>query len=236
MTAMAVLATVTNLERLGGYVPSNSALPRSTTRFQPTDRSAGMSLHGGTMDLKTLKSFCGDYITNSEPWNEGEYTYATDGFVLVRVPRMRRVHKNGNFVKVRGLYTSPMPLDGWVDIPTKETLGELTICPGCKGKSPAVCIECDGEGLIEFHNEFHAYEVECKSCDGTCSECRGEGVIEPTARCEILGKRFTSAYIRMFHGLPNCKIALHAENAKLAWIKFDGGDALIVPLTEAESW
>ncbi|BDU72927.1 hypothetical protein [Mesoterricola silvestris] len=44
---------------------------------------------------------------------------------------------------------------------------------------------------------------------------------------------FTTAYIRLFMKLPGAKIAVKQTLGVPSWIKFDGGDGLVMPIVFA---
>lgn len=44
--------------------------------------------------LKKLKAFCGSCKGTDKPFSQDDYTYATNGYILLRVPRMKTVKAN----------------------------------------------------------------------------------------------------------------------------------------------
>lgn len=181
-------------------------------------------------DLEPFTSATSDRML--KPWSVGEFTYASDGFVLVRVPRLAEAPEIPNPVNALSIFESnPKPTAGFVPLPTIAQIGELKTCTKCNGEARSVCPECDGYGELDLESDFNTYTVDCKSCGGDgedCAECCGTGKVEPTPWVEIEGKRFTTGYIRAFMKLPNARIAVNAEIGKPSWIKFEGGDGLVL--------
>ena len=185
------------------------------------------------MDLERLKTFCGSHGKMATPWTAGEFTYATNGFVLVRVPRIESIPESEG-LKVAQFYEAPKPIDGWVDLP--GDLGSLTECPDCHGGNDGDCPECDGDGDIEFQNSHNTYVCECKTCDGTgegnnCKGCRGTGTTDSKPETKIDGVLFGTAFLRLFSDLKGCQIAPHS--GRIAWLQFEGGDGFVMPRTPA---
>mgnify|MGYP000882786505 CR=1 FL=1 len=189
------------------------------------------------MTIADLEPFVsGNQGRMEKPWSQGEFTYASDGFVVVRIPRLAEVPEITNPVNAVNIFNkNPKPSEGFIPLPTTEQLGELKVCPKCHGEAREVCPECDGDGELDLETDFNTYTVTCKSCCGDgedCGECNGTGTIEPTPKVAIAGKRFTTAYIRKFMKLPNARIAVHADPSRPSWIEFDGGDGLLMAVTE----
>jgi hypothetical protein len=185
------------------------------------------------MNLEDFSPFCSGYNKKMEkPWSRGDFTYASDGFIVIRVPRREDCPEIENPVNAEAIFNvTPEPVDGFIALPSIEKIGELKVCPKCKGKALEECPECDGEGELDIRSDFNTYTVECKSCGGEgdeCAECHGAGNIEPTPTVEIGGSMFTTPYIRALIALPGAQIAVNRDSRKASWIKFKGGDALLM--------
>lgn len=197
------------------------------------------------MNVKKLNKFCG-YRENERiatPWSSGDFSYATNGFILVRVGRITSVPERTDTVNYQAvLDKNPEPSDGWVDAPGIEDL-HIPECPRCKGKeSDSVpCEECDGDGYVTLQNDFHDYECECKSCDGDgetggCSKCGGTGYLFDDARVHIAGAEFkTGQILELTRTFGPLQIAPPSPDGKASWIKFKDGHALIMPIVHAQS-
>jgi hypothetical protein len=193
------------------------------------------------MNAADLLPFChASSLKMMAPWSHGDFTYASDGFVVVRVPRLPEVPEIKNPVKAHKIFEdTPEPATGFVPMPTIEEIGETTVCPKCKGDSDGgECPECDGEGNVTLETDYNSYECECKTCGGEgtgCKECNDMGYLEPTPKCVIDGSTYTTGYIRLFMEIPGARIAANIVNPRVpSWIKFDGGDALLMPIIFAD--
>ena len=193
------------------------------------------------MDLETLKRFCGDAESEKigSPWSEGDFSFATNGFTLVRVKRLPEVPERTNIPNYkRVMELSPEPTDGWQAVPSLEDFG-IKPCPRCKGqvREPRACTECRGEGEVTWDNKFHTYEATCQSCGGDgktnlCDRCNNHGYILPE---EIpIGEHFfTPDYVLDFLKIPGLEVSLPAAPETACWFRWDGGHALIMPRKSA---
>jgi hypothetical protein len=198
--------------------------------------------------IEKLKKFCGDSKYNEKigtPWSAGEFTFATNGFILVRVPRLAEVPERQNVVSLKSvLEQNPVPSDGWVDAPGVEDL-KIPACPRCKGKesNPTPCEECDGTGAVDFDNRWNSYEFTCKSCDGdgehgSCKKCGGTGYLIDTedSNIPIGGAEFKKIYILdLTRAFGPLRVAPHIQEGKACWLSFAGGHALLMPIVRAKS-
>lgn len=200
-----------------------------------------------------LKTFCMaqedvSIINMMEPWSDKRYTYASDGKLLIRVPMRSEVQVNGclnkeiekfNIIMERPVSCDPQSIP---DLPGSKP------CPKCNGSGVvyvAVCPECDGDGHVYFSNDFSHYEFGCESCCGSgrvkaklgesmvCEECEGEKIdfdFELT-RIEIGCTGFALRLLRKISTLPGVQIFPERKD-QANYIKFDGGDGLIMPMLE----
>jgi hypothetical protein len=196
------------------------------------------------MDKETLCKFADP--TNPKicgPFSFGEYSYATNGHILVRVARMDDVPEweaiNGGAAKMfAGLDVAALgPL--LVDIPDFEQLAPDR-CYTCKGSGKvSECPECGGEGEVTVGNDFNYYECECLTCNGNghvsggdsvCQSCYGSGTKQVVKRVPMGEAGFSTKYLNMMRDLlPGARIApTKAEGAN--YFMFNGGDGLIMPM------
>lgn len=195
-----------------------------------------------------LKLFCGtvnnDLARKSKiatPFNEGAYTYATNGSIVVRVPKMEGVLNREDYPpSIATLWNVP---DGWNEFkPLPERPEPRThVCQSCNGSGHAIkCKGCEGRG--EWVCDL-GHKHECNRCDGTgyipktnaddppCQDCHGTGkrriyrpdipVDHQLINEELLDKLYT---------LPNCTVASNKGNEYgVIAFKFDGGDGLLMP-------
>lgn len=130
-----------------------------------------------------LQPFCGECNIRTylnAPISLDNYTYASNGHLLVRVDRRNDAQAPDNLpvkladsfrslpekaLKKRGTETGILHLSGFEP--------ELTDCNECEGLGLTyVCPECEGNGEIIIDSQFNSYEMDCKTCDrtGTASE------------------------------------------------------------------
>ncbi len=197
--------------------------------------------------IEKLKKFCGDPNYNEKigaPWSAGEFSYATNGFILVRVPRLAGIPERENTVNLKTLMDlNPEPEEGYVEAPGIADLA-IPECPRCKGKetSPELCEECDGAGVVTLGNRYHDYECTCQTCGGDgehgrCSKCRSTGYLidsEDTV-VEIAGALFKKVNIlNLTREFGKLQVAPPCPRGKASWMRFPGGQILTMPVTRAK--
>ena len=169
----------------------------------------------GKMTKDDLMKFCATgrgHINISVPWSDGEYSYATNGHVIIRVPRLGDVHEKDTAPQTKQLFPYPDP-------PAWFALAEIKL-PKTKTVD---CSECDGEGEVEHK--------ECSSCRGHyCEECNGTGKVIPRRPVPVGNSHYQYGYLLMLMELPNCKIGPDVDPMKQTPFQFDGGDGLIMPM------
>lgn len=187
-----------------------------------------------------LKSFCAKddvrYYMNA-PILRGEFIFATNGHVMVRVPKFDGIEcGDGNGPNnIEGLMNGTVR-DGLAPIPA---LPEPEICEFCHGAGYAYrCKDCDGEGAFLRNGE----EYDCKPCDGVgtlpdgdeadkveCWACHGSG--HEQQRVEVGGSDFDRRYLAKIIELPGAMFAPHpTDQRKPAYFTFDGGDGALMPM------
>lgn len=158
-----------------------------------------------------LQEFCRDepgICDLSEPWSAAEYSYAASGYICIRIPRNNNIgEKTAKVPDVVALFREapPQPERG-VIIPKVEVN----------------CIECEVcNGAGHWGGIDETFML--------CCECEGEGKYPDIDGILIGGAYFWKALIAKLTLLPNCKIAPTGPDTA-AWIKFDGGDGLVMPM------
>jgi hypothetical protein len=192
-----------------------------------------------------LKPFCSkdtDRNSITTPFSQGEYTFATDGYIMVRVPRRPKVEARKNAPNAAGMPS--FALDGeWLPIPDIDKEASEP-CLHCQEKGKVArkdCPECDGEGTLEIDGDYHTYTVTCKSCDGEgtietsddegdtlCPKCHGEKGVPATVFVPVGPQKFQVTYLKMLKAL-NAEICV-PETYDPARFRFDGGDGLLMPM------
>jgi hypothetical protein len=125
-----------------------------------------------------LQPFCGKCDIRSylnAPLSLDNYTYASNGHLLIRVDRRSDTPAPDNLpekiadtfralpeqaLQKRGTETGTLRLADFEP--------ELTDCNECEGTGLTyVCPECQGDGEVFTQGDFYDYEAECKVCEGS---------------------------------------------------------------------
>lgn len=195
-----------------------------------------------------LKKFCADdRYQLSEPWSVDQYTYASNGHVLVRVARRDDAPEKENALNVAQLWEAFDEKADFVGLP-KTPAFTVTRCLHCRGSGAVVqCIECDGEGTLECDL---GHDHECEECQGEgeqpatlienegskpCDECGGEGRIPDLDKGFSAGVALpngvsiTLKYLILLNSLPGIRWNLNEglEQAPIHFV-FDGGAGLLM--------
>lgn len=200
-----------------------------------------------------LNKFCVAKDTRTQiesPWSVGEHSYATNGHILVRLPRSPEiVREDGpDLAKIYATVDAAAPL---FPLPafTAPPAGE---CEPCNGSGwVVVCRRCHGDGSWEC--DECGTEVDCDDCDRegrhpskagkegatACSKCNGTGQDRGNLD-SVRVKIAPNLYIKLRYAiwlseLPNIRIALGRSEGERGTsspipFAFDGGDGLIMPM------
>jgi len=167
------------------------------------------------MMKEKLKVFCHKINPRiSESWTRGDFTFATNGHVLIRIPALDEIAEKPDVVDaMKVIQENPEPKE-WFPVPDVTPPKEPTEEP---------CDKCDGKG-----------ETECHTCgqDVECPECEGAGkiitdiIITPI---KIGGIWFSNLYLHQIKEcFPDAEIGPN-EYPKAARLRFAGGDGLLMP-------
>lgn len=172
-----------------------------------------------------LKSFCSTdplYTYLSEPFSFGDFTYATNGHVMIRVARVEGVREGvgdgakrldvAGVERVLNMSRGPsfVPLSG-VSFPIDET--PLTDCA-----------ECGGNG----HRGYDADD-----CEINCTACHGAGETGSSRSVSVFGIAFSIKYIEKILALPGAEISTQPVDRTPFCFRFDGGIGALMPLSFA---
>lgn len=202
------------------------------------------------MNIELLRAFCSTDETRpalQRPFNLGEYSYATDGRILIRVARLEEVPPregespvgNPDAVIPEGHGYEPA-----ICPPKWEEFKEVrSTCKRCDGTGKSnTCPDCDGEGEIECPECLH--EHECERCHGQgiikakdpatgdpCENCDGTGYNEDDFVVALNGgMTFVNLkYLRLAHRLPNLKMSFRDRLSTIR-LEFDGGVGALMPM------
>lgn len=159
-----------------------------------------------------LKKFCGTDAWRPylhEPFSRGEYTYATNGHIMVRVPRVAGIGEIPLIKNPEKIF-APMPADGW------RTL-RVALPPVDPSKE---CSYCYGSGFLDDDEG---------DCGLDCIECNGTGFVVANVSTEIGGVIFDLKYIRMVAELPDIEIVIGPIDGQ-SFFRFSGGDGALMPM------
>lgn len=187
------------------------------------------------MELAVLQKFCSIDESRpiiTKPFTRGEFTYATDGHIGIRVPALPEFPHNDLAPKIE---------ERWIDIDAYSEYAPPDLSTTTFPETPTdeelesiKCDKCDGEGEIYCHH--CGYENECK-------ECSGEGVIgNPKTQEKVAawkekvylrhGKNWLDARIvkKLLEEFPVVEIA--TPDTKLQPIPFKAGEirGVIMPV------
>ena len=189
--------------------------------------------------LEFLKKFAANSSDPREymhaPFTRGEWTYATNGHVAVRVPKIDGIETAPEkaIPKLEELFESSRSYV-FIAIPPLPPLEQCRMCNGTG--SAFECPECDGEG--EFEYGTHTYE--CKECDGSgqveygdtrivaCRRCGGTGVMR-NQPMKVGRSYFDLFYLHLINGLPGVKFSPVTGRVDMACFVFDGGEGILMP-------
>jgi hypothetical protein len=161
-----------------------------------------------------LQSFCSiDSNRMDKPFSIGEYTYATNGHISIRVPRDPSVDEIDNPVAIEKAFAS-FNSEGMR--PLKNAIPDA---PKAKQER---CVLCLGTGI----------EHDCPECKHSCGECDGAGWTTEIIKESVMidGKFFDASFIRKISILPFLIINLHQQYEGAMGFQFDGGFGLVMPL------
>ena len=189
------------------------------------------------MDKNLLIKFCEGALNEAlkSPYSKGDYTYASNGCILIKVPRIPDVPENVEAPDPEMLeYKEPKK---WYPVKNIE-MPTSADCPECQGAGRNFCCpECHGDGGICFDNTYNSYFVDCQSCDGSgkvdfCEECNGTGKRIKPNPIYFNGVTFDQRYLSLLSELPDCEIGLISKTSRTPY-RFNGGTGIIMPMRNA---
>lgn len=181
------------------------------------------------------------------PWSRGEYTFASNGHIGVRVPRRDDVTRDDgpNIEKIFADAAAPQDMRPvpTFDVPEQNT-ERCAICMGRGFTTDCTDDRCEEGTVICDYDHEHDCE-ECKGKgeipsakgkpnSGPCGGCKGVGRVttdNATLYCELRpGLYINPAYAAMIASLPNAMIDHGPNSGGGIWFTFDGGEGLLMPL------
>lgn len=208
----------------------------------------GEKAPGLIMEYETLKKFCASLMDPRyylhEPFNGGQYTYATNGRIAIRVQKAGDYAAAASFPAGGDLATR---LDEYISRSDRSEFmrldhvsdPELVNCMNCKGSGRNVqCGLCDGSGEVECdYGHFH----DCPDCDGrgviasssgeNCAECGGSGKVLPrrTPWISVGESAINQMYASWIRDL-DAEIAMPKSKADPIYFRFPGGEGVVMPM------
>lgn len=142
------------------------------------------------------------------PFTRGEFTYATDGALVIRVDHRADVPDNEKAPLAEGL--------PW---PDASTVYAPPAVPGLPILEEIECPRCDG-------GQVH----DCPTCHCECGSCDGSGrMLEPYS-ADVGEAIFSVKYLFKILVLPGIQFG-PSKQAEPMPFRFDGGEGLLMPLT-----
>jgi hypothetical protein len=197
------------------------------------------------MTLEEMQRFCSSDVTRPQihtPFTGGEWTYATDGRILIRVPAIpgaRTDHFPKDYDKVVpdgfGMEAVEFP-PGW-----NEFFEERVVCGDCEGSGRMkYCESCVGEGEVEC--ECCGQMAYCNECKGTgrlidedgegeaCEQCDGAGWYKNPFAVALNGGTVAAelGLLRLALSLPGARL-FHGGGEVPMRIEFEGGEGALMP-------
>ena len=143
----------------------------------------------------------------AHPFSRGTFTYATNGCIIVRVPRRDGVPDGGVKDPDAVMSKLPTPTIPFPALVIPENIGP---CPTCSGRG---------------------YKHDCEFCECDCEACSGIGRIRATII--FFDVCFDAKYIKQIQSLPNVLVAKSVGEEAMAF-SFDGGIGAVKPLRRRE--
>lgn len=184
-----------------------------------------------------------------QPWTLGEYTYASDGHSIIRVPRIADI--TGEGVSIIHLPWDHDSITEWHPVPSDIPDSRRVECKSCEGTGKIItCEDCNGDGEVQYEysslsGKTYDADIECPVCEGRgkmngdgerCEDCDGHGYsFESVAvKVEYLGLYVSNHLLKRVKDLPGVMISIKGiatpHDLPIVRFKFDGGVGLIMPM------
>ena len=164
-----------------------------------------------------LEIFCAtDRPKLARPFSIGAWTYATNGHILVRVPRRDDVAENPDAPNASLVYEKVKSPRRYKQVPQFELSGPF------EWEEERECWRC----------RYHKGKIhDCPDCKCACPECGGTGKLTDRnfKKTQIGRVGYNSKYISWLQSLPGVEIGPPHKKDPLAF-RFDGGEGLLMPL------
>ena len=144
------------------------------------------------------------------PSSRGDFTYATNGHILIKIPKRDGIATADKFPDCEKV----MPSFAGVSF---KPLAHVVLPP----RKTVPCDICEGRG--------HAHD--CPDCGCECDECDGRGSLPIIISVDLRGGIFDAHYISILLSLPGIEIPeRHTDPNKPMPFRFDGGVGCLMPM------
>ncbi len=212
----------------------------------PNRRSAGL-IHA------TLRRFCARHDDSRkqlrQPWLCGDGVVATDGSILVFLPRTQSERYRpayGKLLNVVERFERKYKPGSASVLMAEMQIPEYKRCKTCCSSGFVIktpCTECVGAG--HFMHGSHRYE--CKQCRGTgshcrpslvrrdaerdtCPDCNGQGILNLDLPVPVPGGFIRMRYLDMLKELKGCELFAPADPTVQAYpFRFEDGHGWVMP-------
>ena len=190
-----------------------------------------------------LKQFCADeddFCGLDLPFNDGQYTYATNGHIGIRMDRDETNDQNVNvkakLIKaIQQIFGDETKFSNCAPIPP-YTVPEERRCQFCNGIGVyPVCPGCTGKGHVTIEDEDGDYDEECDFCEGkrtdiNCHACGGTGA-EHFLRVPLTDQiGIAWHYLKLIEALPDAQINLTGDPKGVVPFRLEGGIGVVMPM------
>jgi hypothetical protein len=178
-----------------------------------------------SLTLDDLQTFCSTdsdprYREIQRPFSRGDWTWATDGHLIIRVPRLQAVSE--------GAAVTLKIIEDTIAACRNDTTRPIGTLP----EPTTIRIECD-----HCNGTGRKHDSPCCNCE--CSECDGDGWLiyksDDDISVSIHEVPFDVGLFRKLSDLPNLRVQAIAEPKKPLYLRFDGGEGLLMPLSMERS-
>jgi hypothetical protein len=151
------------------------------------------------------------------PFSCGAYSYATNGEIMVRVPKREDAAENpaAPNEKAARLFEHYMPRKLRC-----RPAPQFDLVEPFEWEEESQCGRCEGSGRNQH----------CPSCSCKCSKCGGTGklTISNWRRATVAGVTYQAKYLSWLQSLPDLKLGPPRTTRALAF-QFTGGEGLLMP-------
>jgi hypothetical protein len=158
-----------------------------------------------------LQPFCSEdpvRVNLQKPFTRGDWTYATNGHILVRVP------------KATDAPEGDVAAEKVIDRMSRDFGQRAVVGLALPAPERISCISCDGRGR----------EHECPDCECECECCYSSGVQWKKVSVRLRGAVFDARYLGYVLALPGVTIQDKCPAAEPSLFIFDGGEGVVMPM------